>query len=619
MCGICGTVGFEKDDFVKKMTREMVHRGPDDSGIWHHNHVGLGHTRLSIIDTSDAGHQPMSNEDDTVWITFNGEIYNFMELRDSLQKKGHLFRSRTDTEIILHLYEECGESCLDQLRGMFAFAIWDKKKERLFAARDRFGIKPFFYHSIGNKFVFSSELRAIIKSGLVGKDIDEEAIRDYFMYGSVGAPRTIIKGVSQLLPAHYLVFEGSRLSIKKYWDLDFRPKVSGAVLGEREYACEIRTILEEAVRIRMVSDVPLGAFLSGGVDSSTIVALMQKHSPLPVSTFSIVFEETAYSERRHSEKVASRFGTNHREILLRGEDILRDMPSILDSMDQPSIDGFNTFVISRAVRDAGLTVALSGLGGDELFGGYSLFETLPRLFKAARAMKFFPGFIKRGTAGFLKNFIRTRQGQKLLFSFLDCGSLDELYFLKRSVFHKTDINSILTIAGTETSPFVRDTQGIGQTDLINRLSFLEITNYLQNTLLQDTDRMSMANSLEVRVPFLDHILVEKIFEIPGYLKVGKDYPKRLLVMSVKDLLPESIYTRPKKGFVFPFEQWFKGRLKDYCAEKFSTSSLKKIPFLDYTKTQSIWRDFQNGSGLYNYSSILSVISFVNWYEQNILK
>ncbi|OGW75529.1 MAG: asparagine synthase (glutamine-hydrolyzing) [Omnitrophica bacterium RBG_13_46_9] len=617
MCGISGTIGFESSDLVGRMNQKMGHRGPDSTGIWRDDLVCLGHTRLSIIDISEAGRQPMSNEDGTLWITFNGEIYNFEVLRKDLEIRGHRFKSRTDTEVILHLYEERKEKCLDILRGMFAFAIWDKKENKLFAARDRFGIKPFFYFFKGDRFVFSSELRAMLVSGVPKREINTRALKNYFTYGSVEAPETLIKEVFQLLPAHYLIFQGNTLKIERYWKLNLS-KARGPAETESEQISDIRGILDEAVRMRLVGDVPVGAFLSGGVDSSVITALMQKHSQRPVKTFSVIFEEKEYDERRFSRKIAKALKTDHTEILLKEKDILGEIPSIFDSMDQPSIDGFNTFIISKAVKKTYLKVALSGLGGDEIFAGYTSFRILPIAAFALKPMRIFPQRLRDKLFKLLRPLARLRCGLKLLFAVLKCTRLEDLYFLKRMVFLPDEVNQLLPEVRDKKTEDRTDADDVKHIDIVNQLSLLELKSYLQNMLLQDTDRMSMANSLEVRVPYLDHFLVEKMFKIPGKAKLGKDFPKRLLVKATKDLLPEEIQKRLKMGFVFPFERWLKGELRYYCEEKFSKDNLKNIAFLDSGKVNKIWVDFLRGSRLYNYSSILCLLSFINWYEKNIL-
>jgi len=616
MCGICGTIGFNETSLAEKMKQAMGYRGPDDSGIYQDNKIVLGHNRLSIIDLSFSGHQPMPNEDETIWIVFNGEIYNFLELKKELTAKGHIFRSGTDMETISHLYEEQGVDCLKQLRGMFSFAIWDKRRKRLFAARDRFGIKPLFYYCKNGKFVFSSELKAILASGFVEKKIDASALKEYFISGSVSAPSTLIRGVRQLLPAHYLIFENAKLDIRKYWDLKACLERRDLQKREEEHISAIRSSLSDSVKMRLVSDVPLGIFLSGGIDSSAITALAQHHSSQPIKTFSVVFDETGYDEREFSRIAAKWFNTDHKEILVREKNILKQMPIIFDSMDQPSIDGFNTFIISKAVKDAGITVALSGLGGDELFAGYASFRALPRLYRALRLAKVLPKSLRAELFKLASPLAKTRHGLKFLFSLLRCDNLYDLYYLKRAVYLQHEVESLLPLANKGHYDRVENRVS-KETDLINELSYLELTNYLQNTLLQDADRMSMANSLEVRVPFLDHLFVETALAIPGRFKVAGGHNKRLLVKAMADFLPEEVYNRNKMGFVFPFESWLKGPLKAYCQEQLSISSIKKIPLLNAEEVDKIWRNFSNGSNLYNYSSILSLVSFTSWYTRNI--
>jgi len=614
MCGICGTIGFKSSDIVEEMNKRLSYRGPDDMGLWRNNWVCLGNRRLSIIGLAKTGHQPMSNEDGTLWITFNGEIYNFKALKEELEKKGHKFKSKTDTEVVIHLYEEHKERCVDFLRGMFSFGIWDTKRKRLFIARDRLGIKPLFYFHKNDKFIFSSELKAIMATGIPEKKIETKAIHDYFRLGSVCAPYSMIKNVFQLLPAHYLIFENNELIIKRYWKLDLT-NVPNEHKTEKEYISDINSILNEVVKIRLISDVPLGVFLSGGIDSSALTALASKHTA-SLKTFSVIFKEEQYDERQFSDKMASEFATEHKQIMLHESDILEELPKIFKAMDQPSIDGFNTFIISKAAKKAGLKVALSGLGSDELFAGYSLFRLLPKMHNALAVTKHFPDGVKNSFFNFLKQFAGTRRSLKLFYSIFKCNSLHDLYLLQRTVFLPYEICRIVPVADKQVAQSTIEFRKEAP-DPINQLSFLDLNGYLQNTLLQDTDKMSMANSLEVRVPFLDHTLVEEMFKIPGCHKTGKDYPKRLLIKSVGNILPKEIYNRPKMGFVFPFEKWLKGALKDYCADRFSKSTLNKISILDQNAIDSIWTAFLNGSALYNYSSVLAILSFVNWYENNI--
>lgn len=607
MCGISGSIGY-KQNFISDMNEALNHRGPDDNGFFSEKSIQLGQTRLSILDLTKKGHQPMHNEDKSIWITYNGEIYNFQEIRKRLISTGHKFLSNTDTEVVIHAYEQFGTDCIKYFNGMFAFAIWDKNKNHLFAARDRLGIKPFIYYHNKDKFIFSSELKAILATNHANKKFNKRAIYDFFSYGSVYAPHTLIEKVYQLLPGHYLVFKNNGLKIDRYW----KPSKNLSKEKEKIQLKKIRKLLEKSVKSRLISDVPLGAFLSGGIDSSAIVALMQKNSKKQVKTFSVVFNEKDYDESEFSDKIANKFNTDHKQILLKEKEVLEQMPKIFDSMDQPSVDGFNTYIISQAVKKAGLTVALSGLGGDELFAGYPLFKNLPRLNKLRKVFSIIPSKIRKSIFNNFLQKAENRRNLKTYAALLHCRNLTDLQSLQRKVFLDFEIKKIVE-GNLHTKTQIKNYY---LQNPINILSKLELSTYLQNTLLHDTDRMSMAHALEVRVPFLDHELVDYVLSIPGKRKVSKDYPKVLLLKAVKQLLPREVYKRKKQGFVFPWDKWLRNELKNYCDEKLSIETLKKIPFVNAKEVNRIWHSFLNGSELYNYSSILCFLSFVNWCEKN---
>ncbi|MFQ5914080.1 MAG: asparagine synthase (glutamine-hydrolyzing) [Nitrospinota bacterium] len=408
MCGIAGVItreGFpELREALLRMVRAQTHRGPDDEGIKVFGargevlgkdgpraegpHVALGSRRLAIIDLSSSGHQPMTNEDGTLWIVYNGEIYNFMELRQDLLSKGHKFRSNTDTEVILHLYEQYGEGCLKYLRGMFAFGMWDKRNRCLFIARDRLGKKPLYYSWDGKRFLFASEIKALLASDLVERRLNPAAVVAYLTFGSVPVPVTIIKGIEALLPGCYLKYQVGRVELKRYWHIPFSENPD---LSEAETIETLRGLLEEAVRLRLVSDVPIGAFLSGGIDSSVIVALMRKITGGSIRTFSMTFREQEFSEACFAEQVARKFGTEHTEYVVTAEEVRNELEKIVWAMDQPTVDGVNTYFVSKVARQSGTVVALSGLGGDELFGGYSSFLLVPRLCRVSRLVRAIPG------------------------------------------------------------------------------------------------------------------------------------------------------------------------------------------------------------------------------------
>jgi len=614
MCGICGTIGLKNNEAVSRMVKSMAHRGPDDAGMWESEGVCLGHTRLSIIDTSACGHQPMCNEDGTVWIVFNGEIYNFGELRKELINKGHRFHSSTDTEVIIHLYEEMGEACLSKLRGMFAFAIWDMKQKKLFAARDHLGIKPFFYAFDKGVFVFASELRSLLSSRAISRDVNLDAVHDYFVYGSVQSPDSLIQGVKEIPSGHYLVLKNEELILRQYWRIDTRA-FSDFKISERTFKNSVSQALERSVKSQLVSDVPLGVFLSGGIDSSILSLLAQWNSVKPIRTFSVIFEESEFNEDRYSSAMAEALGTQHTKIFINPAEIIKDIPAILDAMDQPSCDGFNTYVISKAVKNAGIKVVLSGIGGDELFAGYRHFSDLPFLFALNRKMGFIPWETRRRFGLFLSRKFKHRFAQKAIQSLLACKDLTDIYLLKRSVFFNDDVRAILPSVSRDPRSFYN--LDIPQDDVVNILSYLEITTYLQNTLLTDADRMSMANSIEIRPPFLDHLFVENIFRLPGYLKLRfKGGAKGLLVSSLKDVLPQSIAKRRKHGFIFPFDSWLRdGALKEYCADTILMA--KDVPFIDKEHINKIWQGFLKDSKEHNYSAVLTIVSFINWYKKNI--
>lgn len=613
MCGICGVVGYDAIA-VTRMNEAMVHRGPDDEGIFSDKDVCLGHVRLSIIDVSPQGHQPMCNEDGSVWIVFNGEIYNFQELRNDLEARGHRFRSNTDTEVLIHLYEQYGDDCVQRLRGMFVFAIWDAPKRRLYVARDRLGIKPFLYQFRNGRLAFASELRALLRSGVVERQLDDTAVYEYFLYGSAQSPNTLVRGVFQLMPGHCMVVSQGRLEIRQYWHLPVADE-SGDGGSEQDYVEKVKAILQDSVVRHMVSDVPLGAFLSGGIDSSSIVAMMSGLAKGRTTTLSVVFEEKWYDEREFSREIAKKYATQHIEIMVRQVDIQADLPHVFDAMDQPSVDGFNTFIISKVARQSGLTVVLSGLGGDEIFAGYSLFTTLPRIVKISAIAQRLPAAIQRGLWALFPSRAISRKLLKASHSLQYCRDLSASHALLRTIFLPSEVTELMN-GGQPVEWPVSSQRSVH--DAVNYLSSLELQRYLPNTLLHDTDRMSMAHGLEVRVPFLDHVLVEAVMGMPGRLKVGGGFPKRLLVQAMKEHLPASVYRRPKKGFSFPFDLWLRRELRDYCEAKLSSVALQQIPLLNAQTVRRIWREYLQGARRYTDACILACLSFVNWYERHMI-
>ena len=604
---------------MDRVVRSLRHRGPDDVGIvirsWPGGSkgqpavVGLGHARLSIIDCSPAGHQPMSEEQGKLWITYNGEVYNFPELRRELEREGVVFRSQTDTEVILHAYVRWGLKAIERFRGMFAIALWDERppgRPRLVLVRDRLGIKPLYYAFGSDYFVFASEVRALLQSGWVSPQLSRAGLVSYLTYGSVQAPLTIIEGIRELLPGHLLVVEmgpqgGMVLREEEYWDIPVGTQGSRGESPE-DRLTRIRALLEEAVRLRLVSDVPLGAFLSGGIDSSAVVALMSRVSPLKPRTISIVFGEREFDESRYSRTIAERFGTEHYEFCLTEGEMLQFLPEAVESMDQPTIDGINTYIVSRVAKAAGLTVTLSGLGGDEAFGGYESFRSVPRMERFLHWWRRLPRSIQNSVSTSLVQVARSDRSRKFASLVGWDGALVHPYCLARMLFTPQQQGALLSPdvlegVGTKASDrelFLRQLERAMPLDPINRVSYLEMKTYLSNTLLRDTDCMSMAHALEVRVPLIDHKLIEYLATVRGEMKIRKDLPKPLLVKALGDLLPDEVVLRPKRGFTLPFARWLRQEMRKTVEETLLTPTEGLENVLVSEGVAGVWHDFLRG-------------------------
>jgi asparagine synthase (glutamine-hydrolysing) len=598
MCGVAGICKFksavtaEDVSAVQRMMNAQIHRGPDGEGLHHDGRVVFGHRRLSIIDLSPVGKQPMSNEDGTVWVTYNGEIYNFHKLRDELINHGHRFRSKTDTEVLVHGYEEWGiEGLLSQLRGMFAFALYDGRVSAaacLILARDRFGIKPLYYHQNRNQVVFGSEVRAIKKSGLVPDEKNVEALIRFLQLGSVPAPLTTVKDVLALPAGHYLVVnEHGGVSLKQYWDL--ATYLRSPISNLRSPVETTRSILEDSVRHHLISDVPLGVFLSGGIDSSALVALASRFRDKPLTTLSIVFEEQDYSEAQYARLVAKKYGTDHREVLLRSKDFFDELPRIFAAIDQPTVDGVNTYFVSKAAKEAGLTVVLSGAGGDEVFLGYDHFRKAGSLDGSRRLFGKLPVEIRKGLvkAAMLVGNLTGRGGLEKL-TYLNEPSVENAYLLSRGLFAPCQIQDLLGISERDFRSFESTNQYPIFQSLLDSFVLFEFSHYLQNQLLKDTDFMSMAHSIETRVPFLDHRLVEYITGVPTELKLDNGMNKPILVKALGDDLPREIWDRPKMGFTFPFGEWVRKQADDLEARSLEQKGL------DSNATKNVWKRFRGG-------------------------
>lgn len=571
MCGIVGKVTFGEhridDGLIRRMCATITHRGPDDDGFYLTDHVGLGMRRLSIIDVT-GGHQPLSNEDGTIWIVYNGEIYNFTELRPELEARGHRFATNTDTEVIVHLYEEMGERCVTQLNGMFAFAIWDEKRQRLLLARDRLGKKPLHYALTANGLVFASEIAAILDDDCVERRLNTVALPQYLRLWYTPGAETMLQGIMRLPPAHVLVCENGKIRRQRYWDVDFSQKLD---LSEEEWKARVLALLDDAVRRRLISDVPLGALLSGGIDSSLVVALMSRHSSRPVKTFAIGFDDEAYDELPYARAVAQHLGTEHYDEIVR-PDAAAVLPKLIRHYGEPFADEscIPTYYVSRLTRQH-VTVALSGDGGDEGFGGYpriaryAAFDSVSSLrglmSGQARALVRSP----RATAFNAQDW--RRFGDELAFRMREIVDPVERYANAWTIW-KDGVQDILTpavrsqAAASRTLAALRDPwQRSRGWEVFDRLLYLDIATYLPDDLQVKIDIASMAASLEVRAPFLDYRLVELAASMPASLKFANGQTKVLLRRVAADYLPGGIAQRGKQGFSMPIAAWLRGELR----------------------------------------------------------
>ncbi len=568
MCGIAGilTLGSYQDSLpslIERMQNALQHRGPDDRGIYisGDRKIALAHTRLSILDLSPAGHQPMSTADGRFWITFNGEIYNFRELRSNLISQGEKFSSQTDTEVILKLYQRLGVDCVQHLRGMFAFAIWDDLEKTCFIARDHLGIKPLYYWQSNSTLVFASELRTILASSLPSINLSTSGLYGYLISGSVPEPYTLIEGIYCLEAGHYLYWKNGNLTQKRYWQINF----TAESISIPEATEKVRAALIDSIQHHFISDVPVGVFLSGGIDSTAVVALASQTQTEQLRTYSIAFEEKELNEGEIAQKVANTFDTEHTEYKITASLGRELLTKFLDSIDQPSIDGFNTFCVSQITRQNGTKVALSGLGGDELFGGYKSFQQVPRMVRLHQQLQ----AIKPITFGIGKGLEYWGKSAKLkrLGDFLQQKpSSVAAYRSFRGIFSHSEACAITSRYLDKNTVETRHGASLhleNQPSLEDEVSLLEISCYMRNQLLRDSDVMSMAWGLEVRVPLVDKGLLEAISSIPSNIRLAPG--KQLLVQAVPEL-PSWVVNRPKKGFVFPYAQWLDQEWRDYFPE-----------------------------------------------------
>jgi asparagine synthase (glutamine-hydrolysing) len=600
MCGIAGIANVDGrpagNTLLRAMTDILAHRGPDGDGFHLDGSVGLGHRRLSIIDLA-TGAQPMSNADGSVWITFNGELYNFRELRAELEARGMSFRTASDTEVLLRAYEAHGIDCLSRLRGMFAFAIWDARARRLFLARDRVGIKPLVYAWDGRRLLFASELKALLRDPALPRELDWSALQSYLTFRYVPSPATIFRAIRKLPPASYLALDLDRgeLEVRRYWDLRFAPDER---CSDTEWLEELRWHLREAVRSHLVSDVPIGAFLSGGMDSATVVALMAQATPTPIRTFSIGFNETGFDELAYARLVAARYGTEHYEFVVK-PDALEALPRLVWQFDEPFADAsaLPTYYVSKITREH-VTVALSGDGGDENFAGYSRYLRALALHDGLDRL---PGLAARSLLRIAGRVLPERaRGQ----AYLELLGTDPVtrYFRMVTSPRVRLLRRLLTpeararVTG-EAGPelFHALARESGAPDYVSLLQYLDVRTYLPEDILTKVDRASMLVSLEARVPLLDHVLMEFVASMPARLKLRDGAGKAILKEAMAADLPGEVIHRRKMGFGVPLADWFRGELSDYVRDVLGDRRTRQRGLLDGQALSEVLDEHARGS------------------------
>ncbi|MBN1560738.1 asparagine synthase (glutamine-hydrolyzing) [candidate division KSB1 bacterium] len=589
MCGICGVIHRNKDHpvecaDVQKMCHAMEHRGPDDEGQFVHENIGIGMRRLSIIDLS-TGHQPIFNQDRSMAIVFNGEIYNHIDIRKELTARGYLFSTKTDTEAILHAYEEWGTDCVNRLNGMFAFAIWDGRNKRLFLARDRLGIKPLYYYCDELQFVFASELKSIVQLDSVPREIEPKALDIFLTFEYIPSPYSIFANIFKLPPGHWMLYQDGRIQTQQYWNVEYHCTMA----GEAALNARLEELLEDAVKIRLMSDVPLGAFLSGGLDSSSIVAMMSRNSADPVKSFSIGFDEATYNELPYARAVADKFRTEHFEEIIK-PDVTRLTEKILWMLDEPFGDFsvFPTYLVSEMARK-NVKVVLSGDGGDELLAGYDTYLAQ----RLAKKYNMLPRFLRKAAIepivdalpptkkkkGFINRSKRFIEGTRLPGNLQHVRWMIFLQQTEKELLYSPEFAR--SLHGYNSFGFIEEYFAqVTSPDPLDQQEYVDIKSYLVDDILVKVDRMSMANSLEARVPFLDHRFVEFAATIPGHLRLRGKRTKHILKNSLRAVLPLTVIERGKEGFSIPIKNWLKNELKPMMLESLSEKNVVEKGYFD---------------------------------------
>jgi asparagine synthase (glutamine-hydrolysing) len=613
MCGIAGLLKFKhrlaEEPVIRRMTDAIAHRGPDSDGFYTEGALAFGHRRLSIIDLSTAANQPFRDRSGRYVMVYNGEMYNYQEVRQMLPD--YPFVTSGDTEVLLAAYLRWGADCLQYFRGMYAFAIWDRQEQELFLARDKMGVKPLYYYRDENQFVFASEIRAILVAEGVKKKLNPAALTEYFSTQSIGGAHSVIEGIRQL-EAGYFMKIGEQLQEKHcYWDITTAvPSID--VPDPGKIKSHIRRLLLQSVSRRLVSDVPVGAFLSGGIDSSAVVGLMAEASPARPNTFTVSFEEKEYDESSYAELIAKKFNTVHTRMLLKPTVFLDELENAVGAMDTPSGDGVNTYVVSKAIRQNGMTVALSGVGGDELFAGYPFFRQFLQL-QNNKWLWSLPQAARRTTSRLLSQMGKGgRIGQILR---LPSPAIANVYPIFRQMLSSREIQRLtsLPVFPGATTELAGKNGSLSALPLLSQVSVAEYLGYTRDTLLKDTDQMSMASGLEVREPFFDQDLIEYVLAVPDSIKTPT-YPKSLLVESLKPMLPDEIVHRRKQGFLFPWELWMRKELKSFADAHIR--NMCQRDFVNGAALMDYWSRFLAGDKHSRWSELWLFIVLDHWLEAN---
>jgi asparagine synthase (glutamine-hydrolysing) len=639
MCGIAGAVYWRAGEAprdpagsVARMTATLAHRGPDGDGVACCSRLGrdrpiavFGHRRLAVIDLSERARQPMVSAGGRLWLTYNGEIYNHAALRRELEAAGRVFTSSSDAEVLLHGYHEWGLELVGRLDGMFAFALWDDEAGELVLVRDRLGVKPLYVAEDARRLLFASEVGALLASGLIPREIDPVGLDQYLAYQAVPAPRTLVRGVRQLLPGQTAVVRGEARRSQPYWDMLGWRSAEGRLVRRADSRVRLGHLLMEAIAGHLVSDVPVGVFLSGGIDSGAIVSLASAAVGDGLRTFTVTFPGAPEDEAVHARQIAAAFGTEHTEVPIGTSDALTAVEEALAGLDQPSGDGVNTFLVARAVRAAGLKVALSGLGGDELFGGYPSFARLARMSGYAAAIGQPPAPARQLAAAAVKLVGRSSVAASKTAALLESdGSVPEAFPILRQLFAPADRAALVTApwreAGASADPYVallREAAAAHpDVELMTLTSFAEARTYMHDVLLRDTDQMSMRCGLEVRVPLLDHHVVEYVMGLSDAVKRPGGLPKRLLVESLPAPLPPAIVQRSKQGFVLPLDRWMRTELRPMCEDALGPDGLGGSGIFEVAAVCRLWKDFVAGRRRTSWSRLWALVALGAWMRRH---